>query len=50
MAIEDHPLFLKWKDRLEELIDAKEGLREGRTTQADVEKAQKEYDKIAEEI
>ncbi len=50
MAVEDHPLFPKWKERLEELIEAKEALREGRATQADVEKAQREYDKITEEI
>jgi hypothetical protein len=50
MAVEGHPLFPKWKKRLEKLIEAKKAQREGRATQADVDKAQAEYDKIADEI
>lgn len=50
MAVEDHPLFPEWKKRLDKLIEAKEEQRNGRATQADVDRAQAEYDKIEEEI
>lgn len=50
MAVENHPLFPVWKDRLEKLIETKEAFREGRASQLDVDKAQADYDKISEEI
>lgn len=50
MAVEEHRLFPVWKKRLEELIDAKDALRKGNASQVDVDKAQAEYDKIADEI
>ena len=50
MAVEDHPMFPKWKSALDHLIKAKEALKEGRATQKDVDKALDEYNKIADEI
>lgn len=50
MAVEDHPLFPEWKSRLERLIEAKEALKEGRASQAEVDKAFVEYERITEEL
>jgi len=50
MAVEDEPLFPKWKKRLEDLIAVTRAFREGNATQADVDKAQAEYEKISSEI
>jgi len=50
MAVEEHPLFPVWKQRLQDLIDATEALRDGRALQRDVDKAKTEYDKIADEV
>ena len=56
MAVEDHPLFPKWKDALEELIRAKERL--GHASTATEQQAAREahghalarYCKIADEV
>lgn len=50
MAVEDDPWFPTWKQRLENMIDAKETFRNGRATQAEIDKAQLEYGKTAAEI
>lgn len=50
MAVEDHPLFPTWRDRLEKLIEAYKAFREGRASQADLDEALTEYNKIADEL
>jgi hypothetical protein len=50
MPVEDHPFFPKWKQCLENLIETKAALKDGRASQRDVDKAQAEYDKISDEI
>lgn len=50
MAVEEHPLFPKWKARLERLLETIEAQRDERASQADVDEALAEYNKIAEEL
>ncbi|MBB4370964.1 hypothetical protein GGD63_003761 [Bradyrhizobium sp. cir1] len=56
MAVEDHPLWSRWKSCLEKLIEAKEALKRARGTpaeQAAVERynaALADYNEISNEI
>lgn len=50
MAVEEHPMFEEWKKALERLITAKEGLKQGVASQADVDAAMKAYHDIADKV
>ena len=50
MPVEDHPKFSEWKAALENLIAAKDALRLGTASQADVDVAMDAYHKIADEV
>jgi hypothetical protein len=47
---EDHPDYPKWRKANDKLADAEEALRQGKATQAEVDKAQEEYDHVCREI
>ena len=50
MPVEDHPMFSFWKQTLEDLIAAKEGLKAGSASQKDVDAATDAYHRIADEV
>jgi outer membrane protein TolC len=50
MAVEDHPKFPEWRAALDLLTEAKEAFSSGKATQAEVDKAQAQYDRISGEL
>jgi len=48
--VEDHPDYPKWRKANDKLADAQEALRQGKATQAEVDKAQEEYNHVCGEI
>ena len=47
---EDHPDYPKWRKANDALVDAIAAQKQGKSTQADVDRAQEEYDRVCSEI
>ena len=50
MAVEDHPMFLDWKAAVERLIDTVKAFSEGSASQQDIDRAKRDYNRIADEV